>query len=189
MLRIQEEGLAQLRRVDDLLSCYRTDTGPLPLRPRPVPLAQSLTAVLQLVEPDVAEADLQAVLDVPPEIAPALVDPGCLQQILRKLLHNAIRFTPRGGRIVLRARPWQENLVAVSVADSGVGIPPADLSRVFDKFWSGEQPDGGKPQGFGLGLAIARNLVEAHRGTIWAESEPGRGTTVTFTLPAVVGHQ
>jgi signal transduction histidine kinase len=98
--------------------------------------------------------------------------------VLSNLLGNAIKFTPEGGTVTLRAWP-RDGALTVAVADTGRGIAPEDLAHVFDRFW---RPQGSKGEGTGLGLYIARGVVEAHGGRVWAESSP-RGATFTFTLP------
>src|SRR5690606_22689702 len=126
-------------------------------------------------------------------------DPIRLRQILQNLVDNAIKFTPRGGRVVLGARPAElgaeargrgaallavpRPAVAFFVRDTGVGIPASEQARVFDAFY---QVDGGATReqgGVGLGLSIVRRLVEAHEGRIAVDSAPGEGTTITVTLP------
>jgi len=107
------------------------------------------------------------------------VDPMRIGEVLANLLTNAIRHTPRGGSVRVRVEPDTAG-VAVAVADTGPGIDPRDLAHVFDRFV--KSADSG---GAGLGLAIARSLVEAHGGRITAESAPGQGTTMRFVLPPV----
>jgi signal transduction histidine kinase len=102
-------------------------------------------------------------------------------QVLANLVGNAIKFTPPGGCITLTARPDGDGgMVTLSVRDTGCGIEPDQIERVFDRFWSTRE---GTVGGAGLGLAIARGIVEAHGGAIGVESEPGGGTTFRFTLP------
>jgi signal transduction histidine kinase len=105
------------------------------------------------------------------------VDPARVREVIANILSNAIRHTPRGG-IVTVAAGLSGDRIQVSVADTGSGIPPDDLPRVFDRFSKGVDS-----RGSGLGLAIAKNLVVAHGGEIKPESRPGHGTTMTFTLP------
>jgi signal transduction histidine kinase len=100
-------------------------------------------------------------------------------QVLSNLLGNSIKFTPEGGSIRIRVSR-KDDQVVVSVADSGIGISATDLPHVFDRFW---RADGSSAKGAGLGLSIASGIIEAHGGKIWAESELGVGTTVTFALP------
>ena len=98
--------------------------------------------------------------------------------MLSNLLGNAIKFTPEGGTVTLRARP-RDGQLSVTIADTGPGIAPEDLAHIFDRFW---RPRGSEREGTGLGLYIARGIVEAHGGRVWAESSP-QGATVVFTLP------
>jgi signal transduction histidine kinase len=106
-----------------------------------------------------------------------------LRQVLLNLLGNAMRYSPEGGTIVVRVNDEHAALAArVAVSDQGVGIPPEDQARLFSRFYRAEATLSAG-EGLGLGLYISRSLVEAHGGRIWAESEPGRGSTFTFTLP------
>jgi two-component system sensor histidine kinase BaeS len=111
------------------------------------------------------------------------VDPDRAAQVVNNLLQNALRFTPQGGRIVLSAR-LQDGTVEFSVQDGGPGIPADDLPRVFDRFYKGDKARQRAEGRSGLGLSIARGLVRAHGGSIWAESPVGQGATFRFTLPA-----
>jgi two-component system sensor histidine kinase BaeS len=107
-----------------------------------------------------------------------------LGQVVRNLVHNAIKFTPRGGRIDVTATPGAAGRVLLRCADTGIGIAPSDVPRIFERFWkadSSRQRDG---EGSGLGLAIVRHVVEAHGGTVAVVSEPRRGTAFTVDLPA-----
>jgi len=108
------------------------------------------------------------------------VDRKMMGRVLGNLFHNAIKFTPDGGRIAIGAAVADDKITA-SVADTGVGIPAEDLPRIFERFYKVDRARG--KSGTGLGLAIARHVVEAHGGRIWAESVEGKGATFYFTLP------
>ncbi|HEX6748839.1 MAG TPA: HAMP domain-containing sensor histidine kinase [Longimicrobium sp.] len=164
--------------LNDLLDTARMDGGALPIAPRPVAVGAMLD--------DAAEAQrLQAeargiTLSVSP--APAcevMADERRVAQVLQNLVGNALAYTPAGGEVTLSAE-LRGDEVRVSVRDTGRGIAAADLPRVFDRFWRAADARG---KGAGLGLAIARGIVEAHGGAIHAESTVGRGTTIVFTLP------
>ena len=121
------------------------------------------------------------------DLPPILADPSRLEQVLVNLLHNAIKFTPTGGQISLRAERFSSNreeFVQFSVQDTGIGIPAADLSRIFERFYKSDRARASG--GTGLGLAIARHLVEGHGGKLWAESQEGRGSTFYFTVPIAI---
>jgi two-component system phosphate regulon sensor histidine kinase PhoR len=112
-----------------------------------------------------------------------------MEQVLVNLVHNAIKFTRPNGSVALSAQKASEGWVRVSVADTGEGIPPDDLSRIFERFYKVDKARTGGQTGessTGLGLAIAKHIVQAHGGDIWAESEYGVGSTFYFTLPSVV---
>jgi signal transduction histidine kinase len=174
-----EETAVMARLLDDLQTLSTAEAGVLRLhreRVDPVALAQDATAAFR------ARADRGGVMldcraaGPVPEVD---VDPVRIGEVLANLLANAIRHTPRGGSVRVLVEPDPAG-VAIAVADTGLGIDPRDLPLVFDRFV--KSADSG---GAGLGLAIARSLVEAHGGRITAQSAPGQGTTMRFVLPAV----
>jgi signal transduction histidine kinase len=178
---ILEETAVMARLLDDLQTLSTAEAGVLRLhreRVDPLSLAQDATAAFR------ARADRAGVgLDcrAPGPVPEVDVDPLRIGEVLANLLTNAIRHTPRGGSVRVTVEPDPAG-VAVAVADTGPGIDPRDLPHVFDRFV--KSADSG---GAGLGLAIARSLVEAHGGRITAASVPGQGTTMRFVLPAVDG--
>ena len=124
------------------------------------------------------------VVCIAPEVRVVRADPVRLEQVIRNLLDNAVKYSPDGSLVVLKVTRKADEVV-FSVADQGVGIAPEHLNRLFDRFYRVRDRVNGRVSGTGLGLAIARRIVEAHGGKIWAESTPGRGSTFYFTLPAV----
>jgi two-component system phosphate regulon sensor histidine kinase PhoR len=125
-------------------------------------------------------AGVTVAVDCPEDLPPVLADPQRLEQVVVNLLHNAIKFTLPKGAITLKAER-QENMVLFSVRDAGIGIPAADLPRIFERFYKADRARSGG--GTGLGLAIARHMVEAHGGKIWATSQVGVGSTFYFSIP------
>jgi two-component system phosphate regulon sensor histidine kinase PhoR len=151
-----------------------------------MPLRLASTQLLDLAQEQVGRFSPQALqkrlaitVDIPPDLC-VLADGEMLARVLANLLHNALKFTPPDGRIDVDARKEGENVI-VSVADTGPGIPREELARIFERFYKVDRARG--QSGTGLGLAIARHIVEGHGGRIWAESEPGHGATLRFTLP------
>lgn len=168
------------RLVEDLTDFTRIETGRLSVVPATHDAWVMLRDVAALHSPAAAARGI--VLEREPEAFPILLstfDDDRISQVLNNLVGNALKFTPKHGRISLAARRVGGELL-MSVRDSGCGIPEDELERVFDRFW---QVPGGAKGGSGLGLYISRCIVEAHGGRIWAESTPGQGTTFSFTLP------
>ena len=170
------------RLVGDLQLLSLAEAGQLPLHRRPVPAADLLDDVVTRFLPQATEGGvtLKAAVSGQPTLD---VDPDRLEQALANLTANALRHTPAGGRVTLGAAAAGGG-VALTVADTGEGIPPEDLPHVFDRFWRGDRARPHAGGHSGLGLAIARQLVLAHGGAISAASAPGQGTTFTMTLPA-----
>jgi two-component system phosphate regulon sensor histidine kinase PhoR len=111
-------------------------------------------------------------------------DKDRVRQVIANLVHNAIKFSHSGGRITIITRTL-EGLAVVDIADTGLGIPKEDLPRVFERFYKGDKARAG--EGAGMGLAIAKHVVEAHGGNIWVESEEGKGSTFSFSMPLQAG--
>ena len=174
----------QARLVDDLIDYSRIVAGRLRIEPRPVALREVVQAAARAALPLAASAGVRLEVAEDPEWGPVVRgDAARLQQVLGNLLSNAIAHTPAGKRVVVRARDGGHPGFAVE--DEGVGIEPDLLPAIFDPFQSGARavaPDPSR-QGLGLGLSIARNLVELHGGAIAVESAPGRGSTFTVELP------
>ncbi|HEU4455699.1 MAG TPA: PAS domain S-box protein [Longimicrobium sp.] len=165
--------------IRDLLDAAALEAGRLSLEPCAVGPGALLRETAEEFQARAAARELRLVVDAAPDLPSVLGDPHRVLQVLGNLLGNAVKFTAPGGRIVLRAASVPEG-VELSVADTGSGIPPENLARVFDRFWQARST---RRAGAGLGLAIARGIVEAHGGRIRAESEPGVGSTFSFTLP------
>ena len=181
---IHDETLLLTRLVDDLRDLALADAGQLQVSRQP-------TDLCALVEKTVAAFALQAAekkIALKAEIAPALlavrIDAQRIEQVLRNLIGNALRHTPDGGVVSVQCSVNSEqSTVKVRVSDTGAGIPAEDLPYVFERFWRGDRSRSRAGGSAGLGLAIAKQLVSAHGGTIGVESEPGRGATFWFTLP------
>ena len=180
---IERNAKSQAQLIGDILDLSRIVSGRFRLNVGPVELAHVIENALDVVRP-AAEAKgirLQSVLDSQPK--PISGDPDRLQQVLWNLLSNAVTHTPKGGRIFVRLQRINSH-VEIAVTDSGQGIVPAFLPRVFERFTQADNSASRAHGGLGLGLAITRHLVELHGGTIRVESEgEGRGATFTVTLP------
>ncbi len=176
----QSERLGRL--VDQLLELSRLESGDVPMHRETLPLRPLVTRVLSEIEVTRANRDVDLSQEVPDDLPPVFADPERVYQVLFNLLDNAVRFTPSGGRITVTASRHNGS-VDVAVADTGPGIGAEHLPRLFERFYRVDEARSRDDGGTGIGLAIARSVVEAHGGRIWAESEPGRGSTFTFELP------
>jgi len=174
----------RLRRlVDDLQELSRAESREIPLHPIPLEARQLLERAAARMEPQFAAADVTLALDVAPAVPAALADPDRTLQVLVNLLGNALRYTPAGGTVTLGAAAG-ERRVALRVTDTGSGIAPEHLPHLFERFYRADRSRSRASGGSGIGLTIARALIEAQGGTIRIESpRPGRGATVTITLP------
>ncbi|HWK88587.1 MAG TPA: HAMP domain-containing sensor histidine kinase, partial [Longimicrobium sp.] len=178
MIRRNAERMNRL--IGDLLEVKRVESGRLVVEPRPADVCPMITEAMEMLQPMAAAATLALVPCTADGLPAVRADPVRIQQVLSNLVGNAIKFTPAGGLIEVRAQPHGAGAVRISVADSGPGIAPDQLPQVFGRFWQGGHRD---RLGVGLGLAICKGIVEAHSGEIWVESVLGQGTTFAFWLP------
>ena len=175
---IQSSSQRLLSLVGQIVELGRLRAGRLQLDVRPTDLRRIVDQAFDEVRPLADLGDLRLETDLPGDIPPVAADGGRVQQIVMNLLGNALRFTPAGGRVTVSARVAADE-VAVRVTDTGIGIPAELLAHIFDPYEQAHRGRGGS----GIGLTVVRGLVEAHGGRVWAESEEGRGSTFTFTLP------
>ena len=167
-----------LFRSMDLLDQSQLDAGGIPVCPQAVELGPVLRAAAEAHRLIAQQRGVTIhVIDAVP--APVLADDARIDQVLGNLIGNALSHTPHGGRVTIASERVGDE-VRVSVSDTGRGIPADDLARIFDRHWRGA---GCNAHGAGLGLSIARAVVQSHGGRIWGESTPGQGATFTFTLP------
>ena len=166
--------------VEDLLDIARLESGHLRLRAVPGRLQELVPAAAERLLPQIERAGLGLTVEVPASLPPVTVDPARFGQVLVNLLHNAVKYTEAGGTIAVSARSG-EGVVEIAVRDTGRGIAPEDVPRLFERFYKTDRSR--HSEGTGLGLAIAKHIVHAHGGAIWVESEPGVGSTFRFTLP------
>jgi signal transduction histidine kinase len=177
---MHDEGVRVSHFLNELLDLQRIEATGIQLNRRPTDLSALLSFAADVAAHDPLHP---VVLYQNQELPLALVDPDRIQQVLANLLSNARKYSPGGGLIEISSKP-AGCYVQVCVADSGVGIPPEALGRVFDKFFRVESMLHRDVRGVGLGLAVSREIIEAHQGRIWAESAGlGHGARVCFSLP------
>jgi PAS domain S-box-containing protein len=175
-------GRHLLQLVNDILDISKVEAGRMDLAYERTPIAGLVDIVRGVIGAVATKRGIQLEVELPPSLPDVYVDPGRIKQVLYNLIANAIKFTPRGGTVKLTARAEPRSLV-VCVADTGIGIARADIPRLFREFEQLAQPNGTRPEGTGLGLALTRRLVELHGGRVEVESELGRGSTFSVHLP------
>lgn len=191
---IQNESLNLTSLIDDLFELSQIDAGALKLHIEPASVADLLSDALASMTPPAEKKGIRLISSVEGDVARVPLDAQRMQRVLYNLIQNAISYTPAGGAIAVTLL-GKLDTVELTVADSGEGIASNDLPYVFDRFYRGERsrtrgnsdPSGLPGSGAGLGLAIARGIVEAHGGAISAQSEPGAGATFTVSLPRSAG--
>ena len=171
----------QTNLVNDLLDLSRIESGRMELKFERVSLDSVIADSIGSVKQAASEEGIKLNVELPEDLASVKGDREKLTQVVINLINNAIKFTPRSGEISIKARELNEQ-VEVKVIDTGIGIPPEDLDKVFDKFYQVDSTLTRKAGGTGLGLAICKGIIEAHNGHIMAESEFGKGSTFVFTL-------
>jgi signal transduction histidine kinase len=166
--------------IQDLLDVKRMESGRLTIDARPEQPTSIVNDTIDMLRPLAAGSTIRLETNIEEFLPPVIADAARIQQVLSNLVGNAVKFTPRNGRITVCAERI-ESEVRFSVIDTGPGIPAEQLPHIFGRFWQAKSSD---RRGIGLGLAIAKGIVEAHNGRIWVESTVGLGSTFYFTLPS-----
>jgi two-component system phosphate regulon sensor histidine kinase PhoR len=179
-IEVETGHLTQM--VNELLDLSRIESGAAQLLLDDVDLVRVARSSAERLKLFAERQGLGIVLDLPERVSPVRGDEDRLGQVLINLLHNAVKFSPDGGEVVVGVREDGDQ-IRVWVRDPGIGVPAADLARIFERFYKVDRARVRGRGGTGLGLSIARHVVESHGGRIWAESEEGEGSTFTFTIP------
>jgi len=178
---IREEAARLEHLVNDLRTLSLADAGELTITPQIIEPARLLQEVASLYQYQTQKKNIKLDLDIASPLSTIEVDPGRMTQVLTNILDNATRHTPEGGTIILSAKQTGDQ-VELSVQDSGPGLPPEDIDRIFERFYRADSSRQREDGGSGLGLAIARSIVQAHNGQLSAESEAGKGLKIKITL-------
>ena len=168
------------RMIQDLLDVRRIESGKLGIEPQTESAASLVHDTIEMLQPLASGSTIVLEASIAENLLPVLADAARIQQVLSNLVGNAVKFTPREGRVTVCAEPIDGG-VRFGVIDTGPGIPPDQVPHIFGQFWQAMPSD---RRGIGLGLAIAKGIVEAHGGMIWVESHVGLGSTFYFTLPS-----
>jgi two-component system phosphate regulon sensor histidine kinase PhoR len=175
---IEVDKLSQM--ISELMELSRIESGKAILDKKPLDLNQLILDTIAHFSPQTERHRLTVKLNLATELPDIPADGARIMHVITNILDNAIKFTPAGGQITISSKPAGSQAV-VSIADTGIGISPEDLTHIFERFYKADKSRTG--QGTGLGLAIAKHTVQAHGGQIWADSEPGKGSVFSFSLP------
>lgn len=179
-----QEGVQQLISiVEDILFMTRSDLGQFEIKQQEVHFRTLVRQVISSLQPQALKAGVVLCKDIPENSPSLFIDPQRIKQVLNNLVANAIKFTPPGGTVTVSARRYDERSEMICVADTGYGIPPEDRQHVFERFYQSNHSQQSKMGGYGLGLSIAKLIVEQHGGSIDFDSVMNKGTTFYFTVP------
>jgi Signal transduction histidine kinase len=185
-----QEGVQQLIAiVEDILFMTRSDLGQFEVKQQEVHLLSLVRQIIHGLQPQAIKAEVALCHTVTDDIPALFIDPQRIKQVLSNLIANALKFTPPGGTITIHARRHDEQFAMISVADTGYGIAPEDRQHVFERFYQSNHSQQSKMGGYGLGLSIARLIVEQHGGTIGFDTVINKGTTFYFTVPLFTQEQ
>lgn len=183
LARIKSNTDRLARLINDVLDLSTIEAGRIDFKPTNFPLIPLTKDILENLRPVSEEKLIDLEITSSDPSVSAWGDRDKVAQVLMNLIANAVKFTPPHGKVAVAIGRNGNEWVQVSVVDTGPGIPPEEVNKIFDKFYQATQANRQKPKGTGLGLAISKALVEMHQGKIWVESEVGKGSTFSFTLP------
>ncbi|RLB26619.1 MAG: hybrid sensor histidine kinase/response regulator, partial [Deltaproteobacteria bacterium] len=170
-----------LELINDLLNIAKIEAGKAIQRQVPLDVGEVIEETVSFMEPTAKEKGISLRYERK-ELKPILADPKRMEEVFTNLITNAINYSPDGGEVVVSAQALGEYL-EIRISDTGIGIPPEELPKIFDKFYRVKHPKTRQVMGTGLGLSIVKGIINAHRGTIDVESEPEKGTTFRILLP------
>ncbi len=183
-----QEGVQQLISiVEDILFMTRSDLGQFEIKPQEVQFRSLARQVVRSLQPQALRADVELHQEVPADTPLLYIDPQRIKQVLINLVSNAIKYTPPGGTVTISSCRYDDQFEMISVADTGYGIPVEDRQHIFERFYQSNHSQQSKMGGYGLGLSIAKLIVEQHSGKIGFDTVLNKGTTFYFTAPLHTG--
>jgi signal transduction histidine kinase len=182
IIKLDEEATLLSRLVDDLQELSLAEAGELKLERQPADIDTIITATIDMMKPKAALKEITLSVSPNDVLPPVYIDSYRIRQVLRNLIENAITATPARGSVTISARQGDSE-IEVSVTDTGEGISPEAINNIFERFYRVDKSRTRATGGSGLGLTIARRIIEMHGGTIRVESEPDKGSRFSFTIP------
>jgi signal transduction histidine kinase len=179
--RINRHSDELVHMINDLLDISRLESGRIIMKKQACNLKGIVESILDLLSVQIKEKEIKTSVEIPANLE-VFVDKNQIERVFVNLLGNAVKFTPEKGKISVSTIP-AEKFVQVNISDTGIGIPKEAQEAIFEEFYRVDNPINEKVKGTGLGLSLVKNIIEAHKGIIWVESQPGAGSTFSFLLP------
>jgi len=170
--------------VNDLLDIARIESGRAIMKMEQQDLKTVISNVADLISIQCKNKNIELITNIQKDIPPVLADRAQLERVFINLLGNAVKFTPEDGKITIKTHT-KDNVIQIDISDTGIGIPPDSLPMLFEEFYRVDNPINQQVKGTGLGLSLVKHIIEAHKGKIWVESKPSKGSTFSFTLPVM----
>jgi signal transduction histidine kinase len=191
---LHQEAMLLARLVKDLRTLSQVEAGKLNLSTAPGDIGALVSSIVTAADSEARRKNVSLSMDIPPDLPRAMMDRDRVSQVVVNLLSNALRYTSEGDSIkvtvaIKKGDGQPDQYLLVSVSDTGQGISEEELPHIFDRYYQGAQPKEKRSGGSGIGLTVVKELVEAHKGKVWVESAPGKGSTFFFILPAVPATQ
>jgi len=181
--RIDRHSTELAKLINDLLDISRIESGKIGMEIKEISLTQLLKDILDLINPQAEEKNIEINLKIKDNLQTIFADYDHIRRVFINILGNAIKFTPPKGRIDISIYK-EDSFIRTDISDTGIGIAPEDLPKIFTEFFRADNPINREKKGTGLGLSLCKKIVEAHKGKIWVDSTLGKGTTFSFIIPA-----
>ncbi len=186
-LRVIEKHTTRMTRlIDDLLILSSLETHEMPISPSPVDMVEVISSVVHGLKKQAEDKGIELSMDFEAPSLPVKADRERMEQVLINLIDNAIKYTPEGGKVRVRAY-YRDSHLQVDVEDTGIGIPAKEIPRIFERFYRVDKARSRELGGTGLGLAIVKHIILSHGGRVWVESKVGKGSRFSFSIPGRSG--
>jgi signal transduction histidine kinase len=180
--KIDKHSNSLVHLINNLLDIARIESGKVQMEIKDISIKEMLDSIIDIITPQVKEKNISLKINSKIKSDRIKADQGQMERVFLNLLSNAVKFTPENGKVSIGIEE-RDNDTQFSIEDTGIGIPPQDIQKVFQEFFRADNALDQKIKGSGLGLSLVKKIIDAHKGKIWFDSELGKGTRFAFTLP------